>query len=294
VEYALTGKCVVERAFLDNFILAEKLPHVPEGMLPMCYPADHTDGIFIPNWAMFYVLELEEYLRRSGDRDLIDRARARMMALCDFLAGYENDDGLLEKLPSWVFVEWSRANELVQDVNFPSNACYSAVLDAMDRMYHLPDFAQKAKRIRAYIRDHARIGEFFCDNALRGEDGSLTLSGDCTEVCQYYMFYFGVVSPESDPGLWHILADEFGPDRMSKGLYPHIFPANSFIGNYLRQDLLDRYDRGEQILREIKGYFLYMADTTGTLWEHATDNASCNHGFASHVVYWMKSIGIIE
>ena len=31
-------------------------------MLPMCYPADHYDGNFIPNWAMWFVLELEEYI----------------------------------------------------------------------------------------------------------------------------------------------------------------------------------------------------------------------------------------
>jgi len=37
-----------------------------------------------------------------------------------------------------------------------------------------------------------------------------------------------------------------------------------------------------------------MADRTGTLWEHASVNASCNHGFASHVIYWMKSLGLVE
>lgn len=38
-----------------------------------------------------------------------------------------------------------------------------------------------------------------------------------------------------------------------------------------------------QLLEEIKGYFLYMAKRTGTLWEHKDTYASCNHGFASYV-----------
>jgi alpha-L-rhamnosidase len=290
-EYALTAKCVVERAFLDNFLQAESFPHLPEGMLPMCYPSDHTDGNFIPNWAMFYVLELEEYYARSGDRELIDRAKEKMLALYRFFTAYENADGLLERLPAWVFVEWSRANDLVQEVNYPSNACYAAMLDVLYRLYDLPELHDKAERIRAHIRANAYCDNgFFCDNAVRDEDGVLRLSGECTEVCQYYMFYFGVATPESYPALWQILTDEFGPDRVKDGLYPDIHPANSFIGNYLRQDLLFRVGRYDQILRETRGYFHYMAKKTGTLWENATDFASCNHGFASHVAVWLLGI----
>ena len=31
--------------------LPPKFAFLPDGMLPMCYPADHNDGVFIPNWA---------------------------------------------------------------------------------------------------------------------------------------------------------------------------------------------------------------------------------------------------
>ena len=32
-------------------------------------------------------------------------------------------------------------------------------------------------------------------------------------------------------------------------------------------------------------YLLYMAERTGTLWENVGAYASCNHGFASHIVH---------
>lgn len=291
VEYALTGKCVVERAFLDNFLQAESFPDLPDGMLPMCYPGDQTDGNFIPNWAMWYVLELEEYLTRSGDRALIEKAKEKMLALYRFFTAYENSDGLLEHLPAWVFVEWSHANLLVQDVNYPSNALYAAMVDALSRLYDMEELHQKAEHIRAGIRSQAYLENgFFCDNARRDENGVLRLSGECTEVCQYYMFYFGVATAQSHAALWQILKDEFGPNRQKRGLYPSVHPANSFIGNYLRQDLLFRAGQHEQLLRESKDYFHYMAKKTGTLWENATDFASCNHGFASHVAVWLLGI----
>ena len=87
---------------------------------------------------------------------------------------------------------------------------------------------------------------------------------------------------------------DFGYDRAAKGLYPELWPANAFIGNYLRLDLLDRYGRKAELYDNIKGYFNYMAEKTGTLWELRSDGASCNHGFASHVLHWMNSLGLLS
>jgi len=36
---------------------------------------------------------------------------------------------------------------------------------------------------------------------------------------------------------------------------------------------------------ELADFFLYMAERTGTLWEHTGTSASCNHGFASHIAH---------
>ena len=47
--------------------------------------------------------------------------------------------------------------------------------------------------------------------------------------------------------------------------------------------LLAQEGHREQLLSEIEDYFDYMAQRTGTLWEHVGTTASCNHGFASYV-----------
>ncbi len=288
VERYLTGKAEVERNFISNFLYHEKDANIPDGMLPMCYPADHTDGVYIPNWAMWFVLELEEYLAFTCDRELIDRAEKKVMDLLAFLRRYENADGLLEKLDSWVFVEWSRSNQLVQDVNFPTNMLYARMKRAIASLYGHTSLIAEAEQIEAYIRDNTIVNGFFCDNAQRGENGSLILSGECTESCQYYAFFMNIATPDSHPELWKILTEDFGPQRKTENRYPQIAFANSFIGNYLRLDLLLRYGRKEKLLDEIRGYFLYMADKTGTLWENDSDFASCNHGFASYIAVLIR------
>ena len=53
----------------------------------------------------------------------------------------------------------------------------------------------------------------------------------------------------------------------------------------LRSEILSRHGRSQQTLDESIDYLLYMADRTGTLWENTEPSASCNHGFASHIVH---------
>jgi len=281
--FSLTGAPLVEDAFFENFLRADRFEHLPDGMLPMCYPADHYDGVYIPNWALWFVVQLEEYAARGGNRVIVDGLRPRVMKLFEFLRRYENADGLLEKLPSWVFVEWSEANTFVQDVNYPSNMLYAGALDAAGRLYATPALAARAARVRDTIRQQSFDGEFFVDNAVR-RDGRLEVTRNRTEVCQYFAFFFGVADTRTHAALWQRLRDQFGPGRKTTKAFSEVHAANSFIGNMLRLELLSREARSQQILAESIDYLLYMADRTGTLWENVGASASLNHGFASHIV----------
>ena len=288
VEHELAGKSDVERVFLSNFLITDWEPC--PGMLPMVYPSDRNDGQFIPNWAMWFVLELEEFEARTGDREFIEFAHKKVAALINYFKKFENEDGLLEKLDSWVFVEWSHANDLVQDVNYPTNMLYARMKRAYAKLYGGDYLIREAEKIEEYIRRNTIVNGFFCDNSVRGEDGVLNLSGECTEACQYYAFFMNIATPETHPTLWKCLLEEFGPERKNNNKHPEIAFANAFIGNYLRLDLLYRYGEFDRLEEEIKGYFLYMAEETGTLWENTDDSASCNHGFASHAAIWINRI----
>lgn len=291
VEYALTGDTKIERAFLDNFIMAKEFPHLPKGMLPMCYPADHPDGNFIPNWAMWFVVELEEYYKRSKDAELICRAKERVYDLIHYFERFENEFGLLEKLEQWVFIEWSRANDadVVQDVNFPSNMLYTKMLQTAAKLYADNSLSEKAESLKKVIRERSFRNGFYTDNEIRTPEGLMN-PGNCTEVCQYYAFFTGVANTHEDKALWEVLVKDFGPWRKQTKMYPEVAFANAFIGNYLRIELLYLDKKYEDVLENICGYFNNMAKRTGTLWEFDSTIASCNHGFAAHVIYWLHEI----
>ena len=289
VAYELSGTTEMEYLFLENYALPESFDWIDPGMLPMCYPADHPDGAYIPNWAFWFLLELEEFAyERDGDWALVEKLRPRVLKLMDWFAKRENQDGLLEKMPGWNFIEWSKANDFVQDVNYPANMTYAAALEAVTHLYGDAKFAEKAARVRAKVREQSWNGTFFRDHAVRDGEGKLVVKDDVTETCQYYAFFFGTATRELHPKLWQTLVEEFGPDRKAKGLHPDVHPSNAFIGNYLRLELLRKSGLRDQVRREIGGYFDKMAELTGTLWEHDNTSASCCHGFASYVLLLLK------
>lgn len=280
-EYALTGSHSVEDAFLENYARPASFPHLPDGMVPMCYPADHFNGNYIANWALWLILEVYEYRQRGGDPQLIAALENRIRGILDFLSHYENGEGLLEDVPGWVFVEWSRANDLTAGVNYPSNMIYSAALRAAGVLYRDSDLLAKGRRLCETIRASSFDGLWFCDQAPRS-GGTLTRGSEATEVCQYYAFFFRIADEHTHPRLYHRMLEEFSPASRAAGLHPQIAPANAFIGNYLRLELLSRAGLSRQILEEVKTFFTPMAALTGTLWEHMGPYASCDHGFASH------------
>lgn len=282
-ETLLTGKNLVERNFLENYAMCHQSPFLPEGMIPMCYPSDHNDGVYIPNWSMWYILELKDYLGRTGDRDMIDKSRENVYSLVKFFEKYYNEYGLLENLESWVFIEWSKCNDkdYIAGVNYPSNMLWAAALEATAWIYDDPALAQKAADMRAAIRELSWNGEFFEENAIRDAHGQLVKTGHTTETCQYYAFYFDIASHEEYPELCEKMITQFGPKRDAASVYPEVYPSNAIVGNYLRLELMIRFGYKEQVLEECCDFFLGMAELTGTLWEHSKLGASLNHGFAS-------------
>ena len=282
-EQLFTGHNKVECNFLKNYVYA-KSQSIPEDMVPMCYPADFTDGSYIPNWALFFIIEQYDYYLRCNDDSILQACKNKVLGILRFFDKYLNEQGLLENLENWVFVEWSKANdpEFTAGINYPSNMLYAMALSCTAKMYGIDEYQQRADAIKKTIREDSFNGAFFEDNRIR-ENGKLVLKGHCSETCQYYAFFTGVATKESYPELYQNLLENFGAKREQEKVYPNVYKSNAFIGNYLRLIMLNENGNKEKIAEECVDYFYYMAKATGTLWEKDDPYASLNHGFASYV-----------
>lgn len=276
-ERLFTGNNKVEKCFLENYILAN-VPEIEKGIIPDCFPAQHPDHAYIPNWAMWFILELYDYFLRTSDREIVERAKQKVYDIVNFFTTFLNEYGLLENLRGWIFLEWSVSNDAsyVTGVNFPSNMLYAMMLETVDKLYGAPALSEQAKRVRSQIRRLSYDGNFFADNAVRSDGELVRCARHVSETCQYYALFTGM---ETDEKYRRKMAEEFGPLRTDA--YPEVGRSNMFIGNYLRFFWLCGIGERKRVILESLDYFSGMAEKTGTLWEKDFPMASCNHGFAS-------------
>lgn len=289
-EFELYKNTLVEDAFLENYRLFEnEAGEYPEGVLPMCYPSDMKDnGEFIPQWTMWYVIEVADYLcdRAPGvDRELF---RPSVEALLAFYKRHENSDGLLEKLPSWGFVEWSIANKWTQDVSYPTNFLYAKVLESAYRIFGDESYLVRSREVQKKTVEQSFNGRIFLDHAIRNEAGELIRQEDhSSEACQYYAILFGDLDWKDDryTELRRLVLEVFGAER--KEPHPDIAEINAFIGAYLRLEALLKLKEYGLILRDVNDFFGCMEQETGTLWEYRQRHGSRDHGFASYALVAM-------
>lgn len=280
-EQFFTNGNKTERNLLENYLLYKNEVYDHDGVLPTCYPSSpKSKDEYIPNWMLWYIVQLGDCLKRTGDKAFIDLHRQKVYLVLDFFRNYENEYGFLENLDGWVFVEWSKANDFTSGVNFPSNMLYAGALATAGEMYGDGELLKKASSLRQKIREFAFDGELFTDNAER-VDGKLVLTDNTSETCQNYAAFFDVATPEDSPEFFKLLDKRFGAD--DKDFPRKVYPSNMFIGFILRLVILFREGKYEKLLEESKRAFLPMVRLTGTVWEHFEDHSSCNHGFGSIV-----------
>ena len=273
-EAVLCGKNDIEKRFLENYLVGS-WNEIPEKMLPMCFPSELYEKVFIPNWAMWFVVELECFYRRTGEIMFIDALKNKVYGIFEYFKNFENEYGLLEDLESWIFVEWSVANDAshVCGVNVPSNMMYAKALESAARLYNDELLALKASKLKNTIIEKGFDGKVFRDNLVR-KNGELLLTDNYSETCQYYAIFCGMSQGEE---FERSLIEKYGTAEAA--LLPEA--SNMLTGHFLRLMWLIEKGERERFVVEAKRFFSGMAKRTGTLWENDKPTASCNHGFTS-------------
>ena len=284
-EPLITGSNKVEEAFLDNYSKCKK-DDLPEGMIPMCYPADFPSKEFIPNWSLWYILELYNCQERNGYSRLIENSKSNICGILGYFEKLENEFGLLENLQGWVFVEWSKANdpEFIRGINFPSNMLYADALIKAGYLLKKEKLIEKGKKLKETIRALSFQNGFFVDNAVRDAQNQIIPTKNITETCQYYALFFDVIKKEDDPIFFEKMVQNFGEYRDDKTVYPNVYKSNVLMGIMMRLSVLNRYGYDHLVFKETIDYFYKMSSLTGTLWEHDSVFASLNHCFTSYII----------
>lgn len=287
-EKHLFGDTAVDKAMIENY---EALHHsADEPGFPCCYPSNIAPTR-MPTWSMYFILQLEEYWHMSGDRELIDKIRPMVECFFNWLEEYVNKDGLLENLPEWLFVDWSRANDEdhLMPISVAINALYAECLMVFTRLYGHDTYEQRAADIRRKLHIAALSAAnsdapFFASVLEYDENGELIARKLLySAAVQYYMYWLDVAHKETDREVLDFIVNEHGPAPTRFPEHLNLSPGNVFIAQNIRFEMLVQNGYYDQLFREIKAVYGRMLDEgPGTLWEVFSPKASFCHGFSSH------------
>ncbi len=264
-----------------------------DGLLSICFPAGSKT--VIPSFALYYMLEMKEYLMYTGDKTLAREALSRMREVIDeCLANTSN--GLIKKFEGdnmWNFYDWRPFCEGTlgkgekAEPDLAINCIFLLALDSLEYIYNElgEDFPYVG--IGASIRKRVRE-EFMLDSGVftmrRGKD-ELTVLGNTLAILT------NVVTPEEASLLCDKLIDG--------SLVESTLSMKILVYEALLNENTDKYK--DFILNEIKkNYTLMLSSGSDTFWETILgdadfDNAgSLCHGWSAVPIYIYHRLGIAK
>ncbi len=136
-----------------------------DGLLPMVAAGDFAaSSTTIPDYSLHWLRALARYFEYSGDAATVRELAPVAVAALDAFERYRGADGLIRRMPGWVFIDWAMTER--SDVTGALDALYAAALDDFAR---LADAALGDARLAADARARAertrRAFELLWDDA---------------------------------------------------------------------------------------------------------------------------------
>ncbi len=282
-----------------------------DGLLMLCYPAGRDYPI--PSFSCVYFIQMDEYIRYSGDSSLAAEKFDMLENLMATLLSRRDTDGIIENFygefngvfPYWNFYEWSPTmsgsfGERNRRLESPLNAFVSLALSSMANICEYlgksdrADFYRQIKRsLNGVIKDkfynpESRLFESFDEN--RGKSYSVLtqslcmLCGAADSVDKSVMLSVMEANGEADSGLT---------------VYPNTLSMNGFRFDALLS--VDRKKYAPLILDEIDREYLAMLRRGATsFWETTAGAAdfggagSLCHGWSALPIYYYETLGKTE
>lgn len=299
----MLGDVKVEKAFIENFLLTDPALY-KYGLFPSVFPnASGHPSDELATWSFWLLAEIAEYVKRSGDIEMIKEHSARIDAVIDGILALRGESGLLENVPI-VFIDWSQSNSRpnTQPISVPCNALYAYAVREYGKVMNdearisLADemFSILRNAVLSVCNEKERIPD-----SLTYNNGVFTDNGVYTEAAHFTSIWSELIGTdfkgnmkEQKNSIKLNVVDKMGPLPRYKA-HPNIGKSGLFIGDCVRFDMLVKLGRIETMFEEIKHlFFQQLKEGPGTLWENEVIEATSRcHGFNAHVgVHLMRDI----
>lgn len=299
--YYAFGEFEAPRASLD--LIAHGVRR--DGLLMLCYPAGLDFPI--PSFSCMYFVQMEEYIRYSGDTSLAEEHFGVLENLIDVFRRRRTPEGVIPnfyeafegKHDYWNFYEWSPTmdgafHETQRRLEAPINAFFSLALQAMAKicdalgktdaaaLYRTEAEELNRAIAKVFYNPETKLFESF-DSIHRGLYATLTQS-----LCMLC----GAADTVDTSVILPVLETN-GREGNGNTVFPNTLSMNAFRFDALLK--LDREKYAPVILDELDRDYLYMLrEGATTFWETIrgaddfADAGSLCHGWSALPIYYYE------
>lgn len=291
----IMGDHAFERRFLRQIIDSQTAMPL-QGMVAPLYPSDcqqwkgfPTGQRPITGHGLFWLLQVERFLRLHGDAALKTAWRPAVDGMIKVLNTYRSAEGLLEQVPWDSFFDWSRfASGPLQTAD---NALYALVLRKLGETFQNSQWIEAGQQTWQTVESHAwdASRELYADTLVRDPKGILGPGSDCSASTNVVTLWTQFPSPERAHRVWRQVHN-FRPNSVDRPLfgYETDFCRGNLFSMIYRFDIAGRRQELDCLQRDLRESYLPMLQRgQTTLGEHLGYESSLCHGlnaYVSHVL----------
>ncbi len=277
----------------------------PDGMVMMATTSDldKAKSVFVPDFAILWILTAENYLKYTGDLETINKIFQAMVKLIEWFRFYLDENNLLCNLPGWTFIDWSMELERNGEVAV-LNALYFGALKAVSKLADQLGFGRLSKEYTSLSGDVKKaVNETFWDDE-RGVYIDACVDGIRGRVVSQHanaaVIYFNVAPKQRWASIFDSILDEDRVKLTKTWRWDKERPFNPEEDIIMVQPFYSVFLHGalanagnvNLLLENIKSQWGPMVEISPTLWEswQLTDITSTCHGFSASPTYFLSTL----
>lgn len=281
VEFLCSFYAFGDLKLMRKGLLQIGLSQTEEGLTWGVFPTDWGGGR-LPDYTLIWIISLWDYYFLGGDRQTLHQLYVRVQRAIKFFEGFEDEHGLLNNVPYWVFIDWADVDKRGEITAL--NCFYVGALKAAEKIAsacgdlgNASSYRGKAEAVAKAI--NVRLwdsGEGVYRDCRVGEELSRKISQQANSLAILYE-----IAPREN---WDkILNYIHDPAK-------EVVQSGSPYFSFYVLGALFKAGRSSQALKYIKDRWGEMLDWgCTTWWEVWSPKHSLCHGWSSAPTYYLPA-----
>jgi hypothetical protein len=266
---------------------------IPDGITQSRYPSSLPQ--YIPTFSLLWIAMVHDFWMYRNDPDFVRAQMAGTRSVLDWFLQHQRDDGLLELLPWWVFVDWSedfQAGEPPQDTEGGSSIITLQFIEALRYASELEDIYGHRARAEMYRQAADRASEGvrkLCWNQKYGLLADTPAQKHFSQHANILGIWLDIIPPAQQQSVLTKLLSGSDARFKSDSALPPMSQATYYFRFYLSR-ALQHAGMGQEYLPLLQPWRDMLALGLTTWAEQPEPTRSDSHAWSAHPNYDLLTI----